>query len=232
MTMIMGGLYCSLGREPAMSEAEQRERREHARVHVQADVEVGGPRRRVHAVLREIGRASARLIVAELPAGQGERVQLHLPGPGGAIEVPSEVERVAGAAPAFEMVVTFALVEPTRRKELDQLLRLLLAGSGGGARKSPRVARRLEVRLVSRGEQAALLTDLSRGGLGLVSADPLVVGEEVHVRVGDLVLRGRVVNQRPVTAGGLLATQAGIAFLPLDAATTAALDRLLIQLLE
>src|SRR6476620_5616941 len=99
ITMIMGGLYCSPADGRAMSEQDAHERRAHARVHVQADVEVGGTRRRVHAVLREIGRASARVIVAELPGQPGELVQLLLPGPTGVIEVLSEVERVGGAAP-------------------------------------------------------------------------------------------------------------------------------------
>jgi hypothetical protein len=219
-----------------MSEQDAQERRAHARVHVQADVEVGGTRRRVHAVLREIGRASARVIVAELPGQPGELVQLLLPGPTGVIEVLSEVERMGGAAPALELILTFAMVEPGQRKALDQLLELLLAGTGGGARQAPRVARRLEVRLASHGGRAAMLVDLSRGGLGIVVVDSMALGETVRVRLptsdGELVIAGKVVNQRPVNVGGLDTYQTGVAFHPLDAATAAALERFIADLLR
>src|SRR5436305_1027508 len=110
--------------------------RPHAgRVQVEADVEVEGPKRRVHAKLREIAKDSAKLVVAELPAVTGEMADLFLPGPGGTIEVLTEVLSTAGAPPTLDLVLHFSMVDPSKRRALDQLLELLLAGSGGGSRQ-------------------------------------------------------------------------------------------------
>lgn len=207
------------------------ERRGSARVHVRADVEVHGPRRRVFAVLKELARDSARLSIAELPAAAGEMLEIFLPGPRGTIEVMTEVLRVNGAAPDFDVVVTFAVVEPTQRRDLDMLLKLLLAGDGGGQRAAPRIARRLEVRWGDLGERTAILVDLSRGGLGMLVGVPLKREEHVVVRVptarGDLVLAGTVANVRQVAT---LTWQAGVQLTGVDEVTRRQLDRFLEQL--
>ena len=209
------------------------ERQPSASIQVSAEIEAVVAGLRLTGVLREISKTGARVELGGVMAQPGELIELSLPALGGRrIQVMAEVVR---ANPA-ELALAFVMVEPGSVKALDELLKLLLAGDGGGRRKSPRISRRLPLRYGDRAEKPGVLVDLSRGGLGMIVARELALGERVRVVVEsaeeeDVELTGVVRNQRPVQAQSTTAFQVGIAFDPEDRQQALRVEALLASLL-
>jgi hypothetical protein len=203
-------------------------------ISVEAEIEIGLLKNRVPAVLREIGTGGARLTLGDRIGRRGDLIELYLPAPGGVISILAEVVRASSLPPVRELEVTFAAVEQEHQKQLDDLLKLLLAGDGGGARAAPRLALDLEVG-IGEGAERGHLVDLSRGGLGVTLTRPIKVGQPLTVRLplttGELELRGKVVNVRLAPVPGGVAYRAGVAFDQLDKHTRGRLDELLELLL-
>ena len=124
------------------------------------------------------------------------------------------------------------------RQPLNDLIEVLLSTSGGGQRTSPRISRRMDIRYGHLGELRAILEDISRGGLAMTVADPLVLYEELEVTVPDtggeqlLILRARVVHQRAVEHDGEMVYRVGLEFANLRIETRRCLDGILKTVLE
>ena len=125
------------------------------------------------------------------------------------------------------------------RQPLNDLIEVLLIDDAAAASApSPRVSRRMDIRYGNLGELRAILEDISRGGLAMTVADPLVLYEELEVTVPDtggeqlLILRARVVHQRAVEHDGETVYRVGLEFANLRIETRRCLDGLLKTVLE
>ena len=182
------------------------ENRVHARIHVSTKIEVASPDGNVEAELKDLSKGGARF-AAPTPVGRvGETIELFLPSLDGediTVMARDHPPRAEGPT-AHTVAVRFDAVEPAMRQPLNDLIEVLLTATGGGQRASPRVARRMDIRFGQLGELRAILEDISRGGLAMTVAEPLVLYEEIDVTVPDtggdqlLILRARVVHQRAV----------------------------------
>jgi c-di-GMP-binding flagellar brake protein YcgR len=96
----------------------------------------------------------------------------------------------------------------------------------------------MDIRYGPLGELRAILDDISRGGLAMTVADPLVLYEELEVTVPDtagdqlLILRARVVHQRAVEHDGEMVYRVGLEFANLRIETRRCLNDLLKTVLE
>ncbi len=130
----------------------------------------------------------------------------------------AEVIRSTEGTDGHTVAVRFDAVDPAMRQPLNDLIEVLLTATGGGQRSSPRVSRRMDIRYGQLGELRAILEDISRGGLAMTVADPLVLYEELEVTVPDtagdqlLILRARVVHQRAVEVDGETVYRVGLEF--------------------
>ena len=180
--------------------------------------------------------ARSALLLAEAPPGEvGRTLDLLLPGIGGAeLEVTAGIERIERVREGVAVTVQFMIAEPALRRALGDLLALLLAGSGGGTRRHPRVIYDVRVRLGSDAEQLGRLEEISLSGAALrvgsrLATDDLLILRVPMMRSGhSLRLIGRVVAQRPAPDGGW---HTGVAFDDLDDRSRGELATLLSDLM-
>jgi hypothetical protein len=176
------------------------------------------------------------LVLAARPLGvPGDIVEVYLPAVGRReIEVTGGVTHTAQVERGFAVVIEFMVVEPRVRVAINDLLRLLLAGEGGGERRHPRVIYDVPVRWGPAGEYHGRLEEISFGGLTLYVNEALAPGDAVRVAVPDhgsaanLMLDGHVVDQ---LAGSEAGFRTGVQLLPVTGALRGALARLMADLL-
>src|SRR5256885_4909683 len=179
------------------------ENRVHARIHVSTKIDVNGPDGMVECELKDLSKGGARFFSPSTVGLIGETIELFLPAIDGSdIAVMAQIIRNELADSGRMVAVRFDAVEPAMARALSDLIELLLSSTGGGARKHPRVARRIEIRFGALGELRGILQDISEGGLLMTIAEPLSLYEDVDVIVSDLggtellTLHGRVTHQR------------------------------------
>jgi uncharacterized protein (TIGR02266 family) len=123
------------------------------------------------------------------------------------VELPCELVHTSEGETVVRVGLKFVELSKDEQASVESILGSAATGPGGGARKHARVSRRLEVSCQSAEETRAVMCDLSQGGIGMVTAEPLTVGEEVTVTVQlsgfpkPLKLRGEVVHVRPDEPG-------------------------------
>lgn len=215
------------------------ENRVHARIHVSTTIEVASPDGNIEAQLRDLSKGGARFVVPRAVGRVGETIELFLPSLGGEeITVMAEVIRSQEGADGHTVAVRFDAVDPQMRQPLNDLIEVLLTATGGGQRSSPRIAKRMDIRYGQLGELRAILDDISRGGLAMTVAEPLVLYEDLEVTVPDtggdqlLILRARVVHQRAVELEGHMVYRVGLEFGTLRTETRRCLNDLLKTVLE
>jgi hypothetical protein len=151
-----------------------------------------------------------------------------------AIEVMVGIGRADRIEQGYAIIVEFMIVEQKLRSALNDLLRLLLAGDGGGARRHPRIIYDVPVRHGPLGSMQARLEEISLSGLSLCTPDRMLPGTEITIVVPDyasdsnLTLSGQVVQQRMAKEGGY---HTGIALTEITNEARGQLARLLADLL-
>ena len=216
------------------------ENRVHARIHVSTVITVASPDGNVEATLCDLSKGGARF-AAPRPIGRvGETIELFLPSlTGEDITVMAEIIRsTEGADGQHTVAVRFDAVDPAMRQPLNDLIEVLLTATGGGQRSSPRITMRMDIRYGQLGELRAILEDISRGGLAMTVADPLVLYEDLEVTVPDtagdqlLILKARVVHQRAVEVDGEQVYRVGLEFGQMRTEARRCLNDLLKTVLE
>jgi c-di-GMP-binding flagellar brake protein YcgR len=215
------------------------ELRVHARIHVSTTIEVASPQGNVEATLRDLSKGGARFLAPRAVGLVGETIELFLPSLGGDdIAVMAEIIRSQEGTDGHTVAVRFDAVDPPMRQPLNDLIEVLLTATGGGTRKEPRVARRMDIRFGQLGELRAILEDISRGGLAMTVAEPLALYEELEITVPDtggdqlLILRAKVVHQRAVDVGSETVYRVGLEFGQLRTETRRCVDDLLKTVME
>jgi c-di-GMP-binding flagellar brake protein YcgR len=215
------------------------ENRVHARIHVSTLITVAAIDGNVEAQLRDLSKGGARFVAAKPVGPVGSTIELFLPSlTGEDITVMAEVIRSTEGADGHTVAVRFDAVDPAMRQPLNDLIEVLLTATGGGQRSAPRVARRMDIRYGQLGELRAILEDISRGGLAMTVADPLVLYEDLEVTVPDtagdqlLILRARVVHQRAVEVDGEQVYRVGLEFGQMRTEARRCLNDLLKTVLE
>jgi len=215
------------------------DQRVHARIHVSTTVEVASPEGNIEAQLRDLSKGGARFVVPKPVGRVGETIELFLPSLGGEeITVMAEVIRSTEGADGHTVAVRFDAVDPAMRQPLNDLIEVLLTATGGGQRTAPRISKRMDIRYGQLGELRAILEDISRGGLAMTVAEPLVLYEDLEVTVPDtggdqlLILRARVVHQRAVDSEGQTVYRVGLEFATMRTETRRCLNDLLKTVLE
>ena len=215
------------------------ELRVHARIHVSTTIEVASPQGNVEATLRDLSKGGARFLAPRAVGLVGETIELFLPSLGGDdIAVMAEIIRSQEGTDGHTVAVRFDAVDPPMRQPLNDLIEVLLTTTGGGARREPRVARRMDIRFGQLGELRAILEDISRGGLAMTVAEPLALYEELEITVPDtggdqlLILRAKVVHQRAVDVGNDTVYRVGLEFGQLRTETRRCVEDLLKTVVE
>ncbi len=195
------------------------ENRVHARIHVSTPIDVASPDGMVEAELRDLSKGGARFFSSGSVGQIGETIELFLPALDGSdIAVMAQIIRNELVDGGRMVAVRFDAVEPAMQRALSDLIELLLSSTGGGLRKHPRVARRVEIRFGQLGELRGILQDISQGGLLMTIPEQLSLYEEVDVIVPDLLghelltLHARVTHQRKVAKESGQAYQVGMEF--------------------
>jgi len=195
------------------------ENRVHARIHVSTKIDVASPDGMVEAELRDLSKGGARFFASESAGQIGETIELFLPALDGSdIAVMAQIIRNELSDGGRMVAVRFDAVEPAMQRALSDLIELLLSSTGGGVRKHPRVAKRIEIRFGQLGELRGILQDISQGGLLMSIPEPLSLYEEVDVIVPDLggrellTLHARVTHQRKVQRDSGPVYQVGMEF--------------------
>ena len=143
----------------------------------------------VEATLRDLSKGGARF-VAPKPVGRvGETIELFLPsligrghhGDGRG----HPLDRGQPTATSSRCASTLSIRRCASRSTISS--RCCSTATGGGQRSSPRVSRRMDIRFGQLGELRAILEDISRGGLAMTVADPLVLYEDLEVTVPDTI---------------------------------------------
>jgi hypothetical protein len=164
----------------------------------------------------------------------GSVLSLYLPGVAGEIEVVVGVDWVEKVPQGFAVAVSFMVSEQVTRQALNDLMRLLLAGDGGGARAHPRVIYDTPIRYGPMLTQSARLGELSLRGAGIRMGEQIAAGESLSLSIPDfssatrLVLKARVVHQCLSREGGY---ETGVEFDAPDEKTRTQLTTLLADLL-
>jgi c-di-GMP-binding flagellar brake protein YcgR len=215
------------------------ETRVHARIHISTSIQVASVTGTGEAQLRDLSKGGARFVAAAPVGRVGDTIELFLPSLGGDdIVVMAEIIRAEEGTDGHTVAVRFDAVAPEMRQPLNDLMEVLLTATGGGARAAPRVARRMDIRYGHLGELRAILDDISRGGLSMTVAQPLVLYEDLEVTVPDtsgeqlLIVRARVVHQRAVQVDGETVYRVGLEFAELRTEARRCLDELLKTVLE
>lgn len=219
------------------------ERRLHARLDTDVLCRCSTERARFEAHLRDLSMSGALLDGPPSAIEPGDIVLIELDWAEQDDELEAapasllaEAVRVRTDGPASAWYgLKFVSRTPHEEELLTGYIERLLARPGSGGRLQPRVRRRIGLRCRSARDSYAMMIDISRDGLGLVSETPLAAGEALRVDVvvegfdGDsLALAATVVYARPLTQGQF---HVGLRFGPLGVSQQNALDRLVRVLL-
>ncbi len=118
------------------------------------------------------------------------------------------------------------------------LLGLLREGVGGGQRREPRLAQRLEIQYGDDDELQAVLHDISQGGMRVTMPEPLSLNQSVQVVISDatderpIKLRARVVHQDATQVSGVDLYQVGLEFEHPDAALKRRVNHMMERLIQ
>jgi Tfp pilus assembly protein PilZ len=172
---------------------------------------LGGSRH--EATLKQLSLGGAQVTVPpespENAAEVGGRIELEFQPPDATepLRLGAEIMHVYQHPKGPRVGVQFDTLTETQRTVLTAFLGEALGKPGGGAREHPRVIRRVNVTCDSADETRAVMCDLSQGGLGLETPEPVSVDEQVTVtvRLGGfpkpLQLEGTVVHVRKLDSG-------------------------------
>ena len=203
------------------------------RFDVIGSIELAGPTGLTSAMVVGFRRTEAQLVLPSSPGREGDAVELYFP----ELEeisvdaqdslvresVPAHIAGLEPQAEGVKLKVAIARELPVRsQRVLDEALRLLLgrAEQGSGKRKHPRIEGHLQLRCESDHPNAAL-RDLSFGGLGMFTPEPLAIGRKVRVALLDregeelLTIRAHVRHQRTALHEGQPGFLVGLEFVPL-----------------
>jgi hypothetical protein len=180
----------------------------------------------------------ARFAVPKPIANVGESVELVFPGRGGVeLRLMASVLRVERSANEHVYATRFVPLNPRQREALLSVLQTLLSGPGGGQRRHPRLAYRLDVRYQSLSELRGMIEDISRGGFAMTVQEPVNKGQEVVLNIPDsagddlLTVRARVVHVR-ASVWGPVGNRLGLEFTEMTAERRRLFDALLDFLVE
>ena len=162
------------------------DRRAHARVAVSAPAMLLGPRGAGAAELKDLSQGGARFTGAEAIALPGDSIRIWLP-----VTDPSEPElhgEVVRAEPVGGMISLAVRFTSARADVLAAKLMaaLLTQPPSLERRQHPRVARRVQASYGNLGQLRAILDNVSRGGLSMVTTEPVAIGETLTVWLPDL----------------------------------------------
>lgn len=194
------------------------ERRAHTRVAVSAPAMLLGPRGAGAAELKDLSAGGARFTGAGAIALPGDEIKIWLP-----MSEPGDPEllgEVVRADPVGGMVSLAVRFTSARADVLvGKLMASLLVRSAPDERREhARVARRVQARYGTLGQLRAILDNISRGGLSMVTAEPVAIGETITVWLPDskgdevLALEGVVVHATLVELGDPPTHRLGIQF--------------------
>lgn len=215
-----------------MSDGAQLKRR----IRVQTQTKVVTARGDHPVLMVAVGAQTALLLAGGPLARQGETLDLHLPGLSGDVVVTAGVERLDPVAEGMVITVHFIVVEQAVRKQLEELLALLLSGDGGGERRHPRIKHDLPIAYGEMSQHAAQLEEISLAGIGMRAGERLAVGSQVKITIPDarggvrIAVRGQVVNERQIDGKNEYCI--GVAFVKIDEKTRVALGELLAELVR
>lgn len=175
------------------------------RIQAQVPIRIAGagstqPRR---ALLANLSWGGAQIHCEDEPGGAGDPLEVELPyHHGDSIRIESEILRVTLEDDGRYLVaVRFSSVSPKAEAHLENVLEMLLSGTGGGRRAHPRLAQRLEIYFDDPADIRATLEDISHGGLSVTVPYSFTVSQSVQLTVygpagiGELRLRARVMHQ-------------------------------------
>lgn len=162
------------------------ERRVHARIRINLRCSVLTLSGSYEGRVRDLSHGGALIELPESAAFLGDSVTIdvELPDASTSITVLGEVVRVEESSEGeIRCGIRFSIVEPRQREELKHFIDSLLAGDGVGRRRHPRVRRRLAIDLGTADPPGAMMSDISRGGVGIECDLPVVVNEEINVEI-------------------------------------------------
>jgi len=216
------------------------ERRRHARLQAQLDIEVeDASGHRYGAQVRDLSQGGACLFARSATGMVGDALELFLPDThGDCVATRATIMRASAVDGGMVLGVKFDEAQPDALEVVDYLLGSLLVGAGGGMREHPRIARRISVPCETPDEMVAVVENISLGGLAMNLDVPLEVGEQVLVVLpgedGEdlLSLQCRVANLRELEGSEPPQYLVGLEFSELSAQRRALLDAMLVGLLR
>jgi hypothetical protein len=164
--------------------------------------------------------ARTALVVSSEPLGwPGQCLELDVPVVGGRdLGVLAGIARAERVREAHVTTVEFVVVDGEVRRQLNELLGLLLAHEPGTDARQPSVVYDVVVAYGPKGQRAAHLQEISLTGLSMRVHERLAHDFVVDVKLpslrGEIIdVRGRVTGQRLSAEGGYITT---LVFEPLD----------------
>lgn len=198
------------------------DRREHARLNLWAEVRAFGPAGSREGQLRNLSRHGACFVLPSSVASIGEHAGLFFPRlEGPTVPLEGRVVRHEALSEGIEVAIEFDRSDDSVEPLVLGLLELLLRFPDGGARRHPRVTRRVAIHCRALHELRAVLEDVSAGGVRLTAPRALAEGDEIEISLPDtggtplLLLNGRVVRCERCKIDGLIFYNTGVAFGPL-----------------
>jgi len=138
---------------------------------------------------------------------------------GAAIPVTARIIRVARREDGkFVAALRFTSISTEDEQRLEQILDMLLGGSGGGRREHARLVQRLDLHFDDPEDVKATLEDVSKGGLKATVPKAFEEGQSVKLTISgvwglkSLVLRAKVVNQDKLEENGVEFYRVGLEF--------------------
>lgn len=177
------------------------------RAQVRIDVRNSAEDRTNGALLDNLSWGGASIWCESAPGRPGEELEIRLPyRPGEPIAIMSQIVRVDHETDHDVIAVRFTSVTTHDESHLEKVLEMLLEGRGGGRRKHPRLAQRLEIYFDTPADIRATLEDISRGGLAVTVPYAFRVDQSVELTIyggagiGEFTLRARVVHEAPLAS--------------------------------
>lgn len=215
------------------------EQRAHARIETDLVGTLRVDRGASSARIRDLSVAGALVMAPPGLAAAGAAVILELEGSGGSpLSLNARVIWRDAHLTGGHYGLQFESLTPPQTEGLRRCLDQVLLGRGQGTREYPRVHRRIGVEVKSLEHASAMMLDISRGGLGIISDTPVVLGDHLELLIEfsleapgldqPLSLPSDVVRVSPAAAGQY---QIGLKFAPLEAARQQQLDGLIRALL-